>query len=581
MRYRLLGPIEVENGARPFQPRGSKQRALLAILLLHANEVVSRDVLIDQLWGERPPSGAPHCLEAHVSRLRSFLRANGEEGLVTRPGGYRLEVDDDDLDLARFDRFVADGRQALRSGNDGVAVNRLREALALWRGPPLEDVRSEPFAQIEVERLESRRLGAFEDLFEAQLSLGITGVVDELDRLARDNPLRERLQAQLMLALYRCGRQREALDVYRRTRTQLVTELGLEPGAELRELEQAVLRQDPSLDAVLVDAEAAQPDRSRPRRRSRRLLALPFAAAAVTGAALAIVFLRDSSPPVVVGPNSVGVVDARSGRIVKSVATVSNPVGLAWAGDRVWVANLDRKTITRFDPAGNVVDVLSTGGAPTAIAAVTRAVWVADGFAGKLVRLDVRTGDVTASVPLGGHPAAVAIDGNGVWVANTVLDAVQHIDPRTLEVTSIPVGSGPSAIAADGMSVWVANGLERSLTRINSVTGTITAKRVSLPSSPGSLAIGDRSIWVTEPADDAVARLDANSGRPQATVRVTGRPSVIVETGGYAWVGDTDARSLTEISASSDRVERTVDFAAEPRALLLADGDLWVAAARP
>ena len=237
----------------PLPLGGAKQRALLAILLLNANEVVSSDRLIDQLWGEAPPETAPKGLQGYVSGLRKALDlARDDEVVVTRPPGYAIQLEAEQLDLSRFERLRAQARAALGAGEAGEACAALREALALWRGPPLADVAYESFAQTEIDRLEELRLAALEERIEADLALGRHGdVVPELEALSRRHPLRERLRGLLMMALYRSGRQAEALEVYREGRRGLTEELGIEPGRELRELERAILTQDASLDVVL------------------------------------------------------------------------------------------------------------------------------------------------------------------------------------------------------------------------------------------------------------------------------------------------------------------------------------------
>src|SRR6266540_3410682 len=268
MEFRLLGPLEVWEDGRPLSLGGTKQRALLAILLLRANEVVSRDVLIDELWGERPPASAAHSLEAYVSRLRKTLHADrtGEPILVTRPPGYMLRVEFEKLDLDRFDRLLEEGRRALATHAPERAFQKLSEALSLWRGPPLGDLAFEPFAQVEVERLEELRLAALEERIEAELALARNeALVPELQALVVQHPLRERLRGQLMLALYRSGRQAEALQVYREARGYFVEELGLEPGPSLRTIEQAILRQEAVLDAPEETPGESRWRRARPR----------------------------------------------------------------------------------------------------------------------------------------------------------------------------------------------------------------------------------------------------------------------------------------------------------------------------
>ena len=256
MDFRILGPLEVLDEGRAVTPAGGKQRALLALLLLHANETLSTDRLIDELWGERPPATAAKAVQVAVSRLRKAL-AGGEGGdpdgvVVTREHGYELGLDPERLDAHRFERLVAEGRSELAGGRPERAVSALEEALSLWRGAALAELAYEPFAQREIARLDDLRVAALEQLVEAKLALGgHAEVVGQLETLIAEHPYRERLRAQLMLALYRSDRQADALQAYQDARGTLVEELGIEPGERLRELERAILAQDPALAAPL------------------------------------------------------------------------------------------------------------------------------------------------------------------------------------------------------------------------------------------------------------------------------------------------------------------------------------------
>jgi DNA-binding SARP family transcriptional activator len=267
VEFRILGPVGVDGGSRPVV-LAAKQRALLAILLLNANRPVSPERLIDQIWDDRPPATARKVLQAYVSKLR---RVVGEPVLVTRPAGYELRREPGQLDLHRVEELVAQAKRASRED----AARLLRRALAEWRGPPLADVQDAPFAAAEASRLEELRLAALEDRVDADLDLGRhEDLITELRTLVDRHPLRERLRARLMVALYRSGRQAEALAVYRDGRRRLVEELGVEPGPALRELEAAILRQDPTLTtpspsgngratAHLADPEAPTPSARR------------------------------------------------------------------------------------------------------------------------------------------------------------------------------------------------------------------------------------------------------------------------------------------------------------------------------
>jgi predicted ATPase/DNA-binding SARP family transcriptional activator len=266
MDFRILGPLEALDRGRDLAPAGSKRRALLAVLLLHANETLTIDRLVDELWGEDPPATAARTLQAHVSRLRKALDAGAGNGvrelIVTREQGYELQLDPERLDSHRFERLVAEGRAELAASRPQQAASALESALSLWRGTPLADLAYEPFAQPEIARLEELRVAALEDLNDAKLALARHGeLVGQLETLIGEHPYRERLRAQLMLALYRCERQADALQAYQDARRTLVEELGIEPGKPLRELERAILAQDPALAKPVVETAEVQGSR--------------------------------------------------------------------------------------------------------------------------------------------------------------------------------------------------------------------------------------------------------------------------------------------------------------------------------
>jgi DNA-binding SARP family transcriptional activator/class 3 adenylate cyclase len=256
IEFAVLGPLEAIRDGTPIALGTRRQRALLALLLIHANEVVPSERLIDGLWGADPPAGAVHAVHVYVSALRKALEPQRDnktpaDVLVTRPPGYIVRVGPEDLDRFRFERLVAEGRRTLSQGDPAAAAKHLGEALALWRGPALVDFVYEPFAQAEAARLEELRVSAFEDRVEAELALGRhSDLIGDLEGAARANPLREPLWALWMLALYRSGRQSEALRTYQKLRTHLAEELGITPSAELVALEEAIVLQKPELDWV-------------------------------------------------------------------------------------------------------------------------------------------------------------------------------------------------------------------------------------------------------------------------------------------------------------------------------------------
>ena len=256
MDFRLLGPLEVTERGRSVALGGPKQRSVLALLLLHANETVSLDRIQAALWGDDPPPTATKTIQVNISRLRKDL---GADRLATRTPGYVLRVGPDEFDLARFRDLLA----ASRTAAPADAAEMLGDALALFRGDPLADLAYEPFAQPHIARLEELRLAALEARIDADLAVGRHAeLVGELDALVLEHPLRERLRRQLMLALYRSGRQSDALDAYRAAYRTVSEELGLEPSAELQALERDILQHDPGLQPPASPASAHDPGRA-------------------------------------------------------------------------------------------------------------------------------------------------------------------------------------------------------------------------------------------------------------------------------------------------------------------------------
>jgi predicted ATPase/DNA-binding SARP family transcriptional activator len=297
----ILGSLAVSVEGRPVVVAGTRRRSLLVLLAVRAPEVVSTDAVLEALWPGTDRERGVRSLQVTVSRLRADLDGAGDS-LETAGAGYRLRLAPDALDARRFERLIADGAQALAAGDPRTARELLEQAMSLWRGPPLSDVEFESFAQAEIARLEELRLAAIEERIEAQLALGDDRLlVAELERLVAAHPARERLLAQLMRALYRSGRQTDALAAFREGRRRLNDELGLEPSPELRRLEQAVLRQDPSLETP------AEPEAPRERRPAVPLPATPLVARAADVDAVAYLLVDERQRLVTLsGPGGVG-----------------------------------------------------------------------------------------------------------------------------------------------------------------------------------------------------------------------------------------------------------------------------------
>jgi DNA-binding SARP family transcriptional activator/DNA-binding beta-propeller fold protein YncE len=534
VEFAVLGPVVVRRDSRELALGGPKQRALLAMLLLRANEVVSRDRLIDGLWGERPPATAAHTLDNYVSRLRKTL---GNGRLSRRAPGYVLHVEGDEFDLARFERLLSVGRTQLAQGEAGEAAETLRAALALWRGAALADLLYEPFARSETERLEDRRLLALEERIDADLAIGRgPELVPELERLVADHPFRERLLGQLMLALYRAGRQAEALGAYQAGRHRLAEELGLEPGPQLRELERCVLAHDPQL---LISRTArrglAPPRRGRSVVAVALLLAAVGASAAVgiklgTGATSASSTLSSANRVVELNANSSAVdraapltdapaamagggrslwlaqpnagtvvrVDRASKQVVQRIRVGGSPGALALGGGAVWVASVPGGKVTRIDPTTEAVTQrIGLGGAQAAALAFgQRRVWVADATDEALLALDPGTGAVRRTIDLNLHPTALALGAGAIWVADHDAGVVSELDPRSgKSVASIRVGNGPTAIAVGRGAVWVANSLDATVSKIDPLRGVVAAT-ILVGSYPVALTVDGDSVLV-------------------------------------------------------------------------------------
>jgi DNA-binding NarL/FixJ family response regulator/DNA-binding SARP family transcriptional activator len=277
VEYRILGPLEVVEGGEPVPLGRPKERLVLAVLLLHANEFVSRERLIDELWGESPPPTAGKAVNVFVSQLRKALTRDGLDPIATADGGYRIELEADHLDVARMRQLLATARERAAAGELEAAAELLREALALWRGPTLAGLPLESRGRDEVAQLDELRLTALMDRIDCDLALGRhEDVLGELHVLVGEHPLLERLRAQLILALYRADRQAEALDAYQQARDVLVEELGIEPSPALQRLQKGILTQDPALElpaGIATASVSARSAQDTPSRSTRLVLA--------------------------------------------------------------------------------------------------------------------------------------------------------------------------------------------------------------------------------------------------------------------------------------------------------------------
>jgi DNA-binding SARP family transcriptional activator/streptogramin lyase len=591
--FRVLGSLEVRSNGSPLPLGGPKQRALLALFLLHANEVVSRDRLIDGVWGERPPETIAAVLNVYLSKLRKLLASAGAgAALVTRPDGYMLQLEPAQLDLHRFEQLVREGKEAFAARNVDQAAAKLAEAEALWRGPPLADLTQLHFASPEIGRLAELRLSAVEERIDADLARGRhVDLVPELMAVVVEHPLREHLRAQLMLALYRAGRQSEALQAYREARHLLAEQLGIDPGPELQSLERAILVQDPSL---LSSGSAAIPARSGKPGRRRLLLG------ALTGLVAAIaVFLfyvlgpgpagrvdqQDAVSVVLASSSEVAVVTPDTNKVVGRVRVGPHPRLIREGDGSVWVAGQDAQTVTQIDPESrSVVRTVGIGFRPDDVAAADGAVWAVNkeegvlaklsyggstdrferrGFAGfdrivvddeavwlgsaeRLIRVDPVTGRVEKRADLPVALNGFAVGAGAVWAVSGPAAAVLRIDPSTAAVTDrIPIVTRPDehspypiGVAADDDFVWVLNRRTATLTKIDADLRGIVAT-VPLGSDQGlvALATGEGAVWVSSRDTGRVTRVDAETNAVTSiTVAQDDRRTDATVAGGLVWV---------------------------------------------
>jgi YVTN family beta-propeller protein len=580
INYRLLGALEVSREGQAVDVGGPKQRTLLTVLLLHANQPVHRHVLIDRLWGEHPPAGADHAVDVYIWRLRKTLGpAAGSPCVLTRAGGYLLQVTPGQLDIARFGRLAEDGRQSLAAGHPARAAAQLGEALALWRGPPLAESRDEPFAQAEITRLEKLHSDVAEDRIEADLALGQHArVVSELAAIVAAQPLRERPYEQLMVALYRCGRQAEALAVYQSARRVLVDELGVEPSPALRRVERAILQQDASLDPPPGPAPAVAPGQLRAewfwRIAADRRVRLPAAIGGSLALILGLLYLGTGprASPVSAAPDTVAVIDAGRAELTRVVAGIGRPGGIAYGAGATWVADTADGLVLRIGPAGQVTDRIPVGRGPVGVVVGAGEIWVANEFDSTVSEINPRTGTVVATIRVGSGPAGLAYGYGSVWSANVTDRTLSRIDPGSGAVTAtVPLGSAPAGIAAGDEGIWVASGQARRLLLVDPRRDRV-ARALPVGVSPGGVAVGAGGVWVSAPGG-AVARLNPETGSVQR-LSVGGSPAAIAFAGGAVWVAD-DRGSVLRIDPRTHRI-RSVRLGNEPSGLAAAGGNVLV-----
>jgi YVTN family beta-propeller protein len=584
VEFFLLGPLEVREGGKAIPVTGRRQRLLIALLLIQPNEVVSRDRLIEELWQGNPPATAENALHGIVSQVRKLLESPGRPlPLVTRPPGYALEIDPEAIDSHRFVRLLERGREALAGGQPESGARLLREALGCWRGRPFEDLGDPPFARAEAAHLEELRLQAFEDRIEADLRLGRAGeLVPELQTFVGREPYRERLRGQLMLALYRSGRQADALASYRDARRLFVDELGIEPSRELQELEQAILRQDPSLASSPTMARRA---RARPR---LRWVVGAAALAAIAAAASTIAVLAGGSDrPTLTSapPDSIAVLDPKTNRLVDAIPVGSTPIAVAVGEGAVWVVNSEDGTLSRIDPkTRKVTRTIGLGTPASDVAVGFGSVWVANGTAGSLTRIDPRTNAPAETLhqppeePLVSPTALGVATGDGsLWLASGT-KRVLRIDPATgRTIATVPVPTGPLALGVGEGAIWVGS-LARRVSRIEPRTNRVMAS-VPVDNEAEGIAVGKGAVWAAV-CCDSVWRIDPTTNVLTGTIRVGATPSGVAIGEGSVWVSSYGDGTVSRVNPFTRRVTATVRIGHGAVDVAVGYGAVWVAVER-
>jgi len=601
LEFRILGPLEaLGDDGRVLPLGGAKQRATLAMLLLHRNEALSKERLIEGLWGSSPPPAAEPTLKTYISRLRRVL-PDDERGarLTTRPPGYRLRVEAGELDLERFQSLLSRGRAALAAGDASAAREALQQSMSLFRGAPLEDLAHVPFALAEVGRLEELRLGALELRLESDLETGdLAEVVGELESLVGRYPFREVLWSQLMLALYRSGRQGDALLAFDRARRTLTEELGVDPGQPLQRLHQRILRQDPALEAVSPSARSAavaaigglapksattmeaQPSAtaSEPSAAEVPVRSPPGAGraprarfpdgrrrtAAVVSLALAVMLAAVALPRLLAGgrhgparyaPGTV-LIDLATGHVIRSIPMAElNPSAYpVFAGGHFWVTNWHPLGFAEIDPrTGAVVMQMGTPARDPNIAR-----------------------DFDTVTPLAFHRGAL-------WVVSA--DDLVQMDTRLarevgrFKLDDLGHGTGlAEGVAVGRGSVWVSRDVGGGqILRLDPVTGVVQHAWNNITPYL-NLAYGDGSLWAAD--ERGIARIDPGSN---ALTRVTGirgncgggGGGCVVAGGGFGWTSD-DSKGVIYKIDPAGHVAGTYRTDVGAGFMSYADGVLWV-----
>jgi DNA-binding SARP family transcriptional activator/streptogramin lyase len=605
VEFRILGPLEVVEDGEPVALGTLKERLVLGVLLLHANEFVSPERLIDELWGVAPPPTARKAVHVYVSKLRKTLGGDGHDPIATADGGYRLLVNPDLFDADRMRSLVAGGRSRMADGHSEEASRLLHEALAVWRGPTLAGLPLESVGRDEIAELDELRITALMDRIDCDLAQGRhERVLGELQVLIREHPFRERLRGQHMLALYRSDRQADALDAYQQARRELMDELGIEPSESLQRLQQAILRHDPALEgpagttgangaahASLPVAEAvpeAVPPRPRrPAVRRRYLVAAVLVVAAAIAASVA--FLASgasgrpapSSPVSSVSPNTVAFLDPATALVIGDIGGVPKPGPMAVAAGTLWFGGRGNGWIGRYDlRAGHGMPTLQRGPALEDIAVDAKGhVWVSDRKPFVTWIGHVTDGPGVYETPL--YPEQKipvqlnragpdALGGGYLWVIPGTLSTesrVALIDVRHRKFHSaIRLGGRQtSAIAYGYGSAWIGtfdpeqSGGTAYLSRVR--PGSTGPDSWPLESRDGAgplaVAVGAGSVWVLTSTGNLLRIDPRNPSDVHRIPMAAEQPDQLAVGAGSVWTANLNNYSVSQIDPTNDKIVRT------------------------
>jgi YVTN family beta-propeller protein len=593
VEFRILGPLQVLDAGRELPLGSPKERALLAVLLLNAGEVVSRERLIDGLWGDSPPPTAGRALNVHVSQLRKTLARNGRDPISTRSPGYTLKVEREQLDAARFKQRVTDARARVAAGDVQAANSVLRQALALWKGPALAGVELESTARNETRRLDDLRLAAQMDLIDCDLALGShEAVIGELETLVAEHPLHERLRGQYMVALYRAGRQAAALSAYQEARQTLLGEVGLEPSVALQRLERAILNHDPALEAPAgIPRPLARARPGVPRRlRDHVSFAVASAGFVIALAVAVAVVATTRHARVRVPPNTIAVISRTAGTVTRSIPVDLRPTSIAAGPKAVWVLNRGSATLSEIDPRTlKRVRTIGIGGYPSSLVVRGRTAWLADAGAGYVSAVNLNDGRVVRRNVASSHPNAPAIGAvlaaadHALWITRPwppglvpVAATDGRFPPPTPHRKSIPLPDTPNAAAFNG-ELWVTSGTSGTVSVIHLQSRQLVA-HIPIGRSPVAVAVGGGAAWVATVGDDTVSRIDPAVFQVVAKIHLRAAPTALAldVTEGALWVASRDGGTVARIDTRSNRVVKTLRIGNKPIALAVALGHVWV-----